>query len=108
MLGSKIYEVNKHFKVPIYYNDKKKELSKNIIKDLELIETTDSSCNPIYNFCFDNDNDISKKLNQQLCKYYTTDINYLKDTQQLLKEYKPLGVKYTDYSYMTEFTDKPQ
>jgi hypothetical protein len=96
---SKINEINDFFNIPIYYNDKKKELSKNIIKDLELIETSDSSCNPIYNFCFDNDNDISKKLNQQLCKYYTTDINYLKDTQQLLKEYKPLGVKYSDYSY---------
>lgn len=95
---SKINEINEYFKIPIYYNDKKVELNKNIVKDLELVETIDPSGEPIYNFCFDNDNDISKKLNQQLCKYYTTDINYLKDTQELLKEYKPLGVKYTDYS----------
>lgn len=95
---SKINEINEYFKIPIYYNDKKVELNKNIVKDLELVETVDPSGEPIYNFCFDNDNDISKKLNQQLCKYYTTDINYLKDTQELLKEYKPLGVKYTDYS----------
>jgi len=95
---SKINEINEYFKIPIYYNDKKIELNKNIVKDLELVETIDPSGEPIYNFCFDNDNDISKKLNQQLCKYYTTDINYLKDTQELLKEYKPLGVKYTDYS----------
>lgn len=95
---SKINEINEYFKIPIYYNDKKIELNKNIVKDLELVETVDPSGEPIYNFCFDNDNDISKKLNQQLCKYYTTDINYLKDTQELLKEYKPLGVKYTDYS----------
>ena len=95
---SKINEINDHFKIPIFYNESKVELNKNIVKDLELIETVDSSCNPIYNFCFDNDNDVSKKLNQQLCKYYTTDVNFLKENQILLKDYKPLGVKYTDYS----------
>jgi hypothetical protein len=95
---TKINEINDHFKIPIFYNENKVELNKNIIKDLELIETVDTSCNPIYNFCFDNDNDVSKKLNQQLCKFYTTDVQFLKDNQILLKEYKPLGVKYTDYS----------
>jgi hypothetical protein len=41
---------------------------------------------------------VSKKLNEQISKYYTNDINFLKDNQILLKEYSPLGVKYTDYS----------
>ena len=95
---SKINEINDHFKIPIFYIKNKVELNKNIIKDLELIETIDSSCNPIYTFCFDNDNDVSKKLNEQICKFYTPDVNFLKDNQILLKEYKPLGVKYTDYS----------
>jgi len=95
---SKINEINDHFKIPIFYIKEKVELNKNIIKDLELIETNDNSCNPIYTFCFDNDNDISKKLNEQICKFYTSDVNFLKDNQILLKEYKPLGVKYTDYS----------
>ena len=95
---SKINEINNYFNLPIYYNDKKVELNKNIVKDLELIETVDASANSIYNFCFNNDNDVSKKLNEQLCRFYTTDVQYLKDTQNLLKEYKPLGVKYSDYS----------
>ena len=95
---TKINDINEHFKIPIFYNEHKVELNKNIVKDLELIETIDVSCNPIYTFCFDNDNDVSKKLNQQLCKYYTTDVQFLKDNQILLKEYAPLGVKYTDYS----------
>jgi len=95
---TKINEMNDHFKIPIYYNDKKVELNKNIVKDLELIETVDASCEPIYNFYFDNDNDVSKKLNQQISSFYTTDIEFLKDNQTLLKNYKPLGVKYTDYS----------
>lgn len=95
---SKINEINDYFKLPIYYNEDKVELSKNIVNDLELVETVDASCNPIYTFCFDNDNDISKKLNEQIVKYYTTDTNFLTDNQILLKQYKPLGVKYTDYS----------
>ena len=95
---SKINEINDHFKIPIFYIKEKVELNKNIIKDLELIETNDNSCNPIYTFCFDNDNDVSKKLNEQICNFYTSDVNFLKDNQILLKEYKPLGVKYTDYS----------
>ena len=95
---SKINEINEHFKLPIYYNNKKVEINKNIIDDLELIQVKDTSCNPIYSFCFDNDNDISKKLNEQMCKYYTTDTYFLKDNQNLLKEYKSLNVKYTDYS----------
>jgi hypothetical protein len=97
-MNSKIEEINNYFKVPIYYNDSKVEVSKNIINDLELINSIDTSCNPIYTFCFDNDNDISKKLNEQMAKYYTTDTKFLMDNQRLLKEYKQLGVKYTDYS----------
>jgi hypothetical protein len=96
--SSKINEINDYFKMPIHYNDKKVELNKNIIKDLELVETIDASCNPILDFCFNNDNDVSKKLNQQISKFYTTDVSFLRDNQTLLKEYKPLGVKYTDYS----------
>jgi len=97
-MNSKIEEINHYFKVPIYYNDDKVEVNKNIIDDLELTNSIDLSCNPIYTFCFDNDNDISKKLNEQMVKYYTTDTKFLMDNQKLLKEYKPLGVKYTDYS----------
>ena len=38
------------------------ELKKNIITDLELINTFDNSCNTIYSFCFNTDNDVSKKI----------------------------------------------
>jgi len=62
MTETKINEVNDYFKLPIYYNENKIELNKNIVNDLELISTIDQSCNPIYSFYFDNDNDISKKI----------------------------------------------
>lgn len=95
---SKVNEINQYFKLPIYYNTNKIELNKNIINDLELISTVDQSCNPIYNFCFNSDNDVSKQINQQVSSYYTDDVSFLKDNQILLKEFKNLNVKYTDYS----------
>jgi len=98
LADTKVDEINDHFKLPIYYNESKRQLNKHIVRDLELVDTMDPSCNPIYTFCFDNDNDVSKQLNRQMVQYYTTDIAFLSENQILLKEYKPLSVKYTDYS----------
>jgi len=93
--NDELSKINDVFKIPIYYNKDKTELKKNIISDLELISTNDQSCNPIYTYYFNNDNSISKKLNEQIVKYYTTDTVFLKDTQTLLKEYKKINNKYT-------------
>ena len=93
-----VNKINDHFKVPIYYNTDKIELKSNIITDLELINTVDGSCNPIYSFCFNNDNDVSKTVTEQIAKYYTTDTSFLKDTQKLIKEYVAPPNKYTQIS----------
>lgn len=98
LVSSIVDKVNEHFKVPIYYNNDKVELKANVIADLELISTHDPSCNSIYTFCFNNENDISVKLNEQLVKYYTTDVVFLKDNQKLIKEYVPLETRYTSIS----------
>jgi hypothetical protein len=95
---SKKNDTNNYFKLPIFYNKDKVELNKSIINDLELTTTIDQSCNPIYTFYFDNENDISKQIISQTAKYYTTDVHFLKENQQLLKEYKRLDNKYTKYS----------
>jgi hypothetical protein len=63
---SVVHKINEHFKMPIYYNDEKIELKNNIVTDLELINTIDTSCNPIYSFCFNNDNDVSKIITKQI------------------------------------------
>ena len=93
-----LHKINDYFKMPIYFNNNKVELKKNIITDLELINTVDASCNPIYSFCFNNDNIVSNKINEQISKYYTTDINFLKDNQKLIKEYITPEVKYSKLS----------
>jgi len=96
--NSIVHKINEHFKMPIYYNDEKIEIKNNIITDLELISAIDTSCNPIYSFCFNNDNDVSKTITKQISKYYTTDINFLKDNQKLIKEYVKPETRYTKLS----------
>ena len=94
-----ISEMNDYFKVPIFYNDKKVKIKQNIVNDLELVQTIDASgCQPIYNYFFNNDNDLSNKLIEQVSEYYTTDVTFITDNQELLKEYKKINKKYTDYS----------
>jgi len=87
-------DFNEHFKLPIYYNNSKVKVKDNIINDLELVKTVDPSGTPMYNFLFNNDNDFSKKLNEQTTQYYTTDTIFLKDNQTLIKNYKSLPYKY--------------
>jgi len=96
--NSIVHKINDHFKTPIYYNAAKVEVKKNIITDLELINTVDESCDPIYFYCFNNDNDVSKKVTQQIAKYYTTDIQFLEENQKLIKEYKSPETRYTKMS----------
>ena len=57
-----IIEFNDHFKMPIYFNEQKVSLKENIITDLELINSIDSSSNPIYSYLFDNSNTFSKNV----------------------------------------------
>ena len=49
-------DINNYFKFPIYYNDKKVQLKENVIKDLELISTIDTSANSISSYYFNTQN----------------------------------------------------
>ena len=97
--NSIVNQINEHFKVPIFYNDKKMKIKQHIVTDLELVKTIDASgCKPIYNYVFNNDNDISEKLIEQVSEYYTTDMDFINQNQEFLKTYKRLDKKYTTYS----------
>ena len=96
---SVISEINNHFKMPIFYNDKKMKIKQHIVTDLELVNTIDASgCKPIYNYFFNNDNDVSEKLIEQVADYYTTDVDFITQNQELLKSYNGCDKKYTAYS----------
>ena len=96
--SSIVCKINDYFKMPISYIKDKHELKKNISTDLELINTIDTSCNPIYSFCLNTDNDVSKKISEQMINYYTSDINFLKDNQKLIQNYVKPETRYTKLS----------
>jgi putative IMPACT (imprinted ancient) family translation regulator len=82
---SNIEKINTHFKLPIFYNDKKELLNKNIVTDLELIKTIDpSGCKPLYHYAFQPNTVFAEKVIEQMANYYTTDTKFLKDTQKLV------------------------
>ena len=85
-----------YFKLPIYYNSKKRKLNANIIKDLELVKNADSSgesdvsnnqSNSMYDHYLNVQTPLAANLVDMLSEYYTTDVNFLKDNQKVLKRY---------------------
>ena len=82
---SNIEKINDHFKLPIFYNEERMDLNKNITTDLELVKTVDASgCNPLYHYAFQPKTEFAVKVIEQMPNYYTTDTKFLKDTQKLL------------------------
>jgi len=101
---NKIEDLNDYFKLPIYYNKNKTSIKKNIITDLELIKTydandandtndaNDKTNKSIYSYYFNNNNNSVKNplldnIIQQVSQYYTTDTDFIKDNQKLLKSF---------------------
>ena len=94
---SKIDLINEHFKLPIFYNKEKVSIQENIIQDLELVKTMDPSSNSIYQYVFHQHDKLQEekdifveKIVEQISQTYTTDVHFLKDTQSILKSYRPL------------------
>jgi hypothetical protein len=77
--------LNAVFKIPICYNNKVKKLNDTVIQDLELLETKEPTESSIYKHVFYPSNKPSLKVIEQFASNYTTDTEYLKDTQQLVK-----------------------
>jgi hypothetical protein len=91
---SNIEKINDHFKLPIFYNEERMELNKNITTDLELVKTVDASgCNPLYHYAFQPKTEFAVKVIEQMPNYYTTDTKFLKDTQKLLSTFEKSGAK---------------
>ena len=80
--------IGEHFKLPIEYLPNKESLKKNIVEDLELNETKDDTCTPLYNIVFDPKTSYSKETTTLWNKSYTTNTQFLKDSQTLIKNIK--------------------
>ena len=93
----KLDSLHEVFTLPIKYNEKVKKLNDNIITDLELVKTIDKEEKPIYDYVFKPSNTLGSKVLEEVPKYYTTDTEYLKETQTLVKNFKQ-----TDYKSISE------
>lgn len=83
--NSCLENINLVFKIPICYNDNVKKLNHNIITDLELVKSIQTDETSIYDNIFKPSNKLSTKVVEQFAQHYTTDVDYLKNTQLLIK-----------------------
>lgn len=79
-------DINEIFKIPICFNENVQKLNESVITDLELIQSIDKEESSIYENVFNPSNKASETVIKQVASYYTTDIDYLKETQILTKE----------------------
>jgi len=105
MFISKLESIGEHFQLPISYNAKKMQLKSNIIEDLELVETIDPSCVSVYHSAFQPTTCFGKKVLELFPRFYTTDVQFLKDTQQILRSHKTLDCE-IDLSNIRDIWDE--
>jgi hypothetical protein len=81
-------KIHSTFRLPIDYLDKSEvfELSPIVATDLELIEPTLSESYPVYDYLFQTKHDFAKSIMSEIGSHYTTNINYLKDTQSVIRD----------------------
>jgi hypothetical protein len=81
-----VENINGIFKIPICYNEKVKKLNDTVVNDLELVQSLDKDGSSIYDEVFKPSNMLSSTIIEQFGTNYTTDVDYLKETQQLIKQ----------------------
>jgi len=114
-----IKEINKNFSLPIEFDKQKQEIFENLYTDLELLKQVGSN-KTIYNKTFRPSSKIGHELLNKWCKYYTTNTEFLKDSQKLYNSVgksnlfptKPIIEKcwenWTDIKTMDNFIEKFQ
>ena len=75
-----------NFKFPIEYIEEKNKIPESLKVDLELLETTDKNNKSMYELLLNPQTEIGKKHLIKWSEYYTTDIQYLKNTQNILRK----------------------
>ena len=80
-------DISSCFYLPVSYIEDKQILQDNVIEDLEMIDPMDPSMNSIYDMTFMPTTEAGRCVVREIPKYYSTDTDYLRDTQELLKVY---------------------
>lgn len=80
------------FQLPIEYTSDKHELPQTIVEDLELT-TTRGAAKPLYNYLLSPQTSYGEKMVPVWSKYYSTCPKYLKETNQIIGEYKDISIE---------------
>ena len=78
------------FKLPIEFNEKKRPLSKSIQEDLEMVVYKENPSENLYYTLTKPQSDFGKETLELWRKYYTTDTNFIEDSQKLIKDFKSI------------------
>lgn len=85
------------FKLPIELIPNKYSLSENIVRDLELLNNADSDKHSLYHNTFGNDTLFGSINLDMWSKYYTNDISFLTDSQNLYTNYRDIIIDEDEY-----------
>jgi hypothetical protein len=91
--------INSIFKLPIAYNNKVKKLDENIVTELELTNSIDKEEKSIYHTIFNPTNEATKYILEQLTPLYTTDTQFLKETQNIINNISQKDLNTIDNKY---------
>lgn len=82
-------QIVKHFKPPIFYLQSKVRhiLSKDLIKDLELLQTQDETCNPLMDNVFGTKCKLGQIVRPDMIQYYSSSVKFINDTKHILKKF---------------------
>jgi hypothetical protein len=87
--SNNIFKNNKtSFRLPISYVADKNVINQNILNDLELIQSKDPLGDSLYSTILKPKSIFGKRFLNDWSKYYTTDVVFLKDSQQFYKSYE--------------------
>ena len=93
---------NKMFHLPIELIKNKRHVSKNLIDDLELLQTIDSNNKPIYQLLLHPKTKLGNNTLKKWARFYTTDKEFLSDSQKLYKNCKNINFDETTIKKMTK------
>ena len=84
-----IISVETSFKLPICYleDTDRHEINPNILNDLELLEAKNDDCIPMYETIFKPESTFSKRYIVLWSRYYTTNVDFLKESQIFYQSY---------------------
>lgn len=85
-INVELNKINNIFQIPLLHSSNVKKLQQDTANDLELTRTIkDEDSSPIYQYVFQPKSNVACEVLNQIAHNYTTDTQFLKDNQKLLK-----------------------